>query len=128
MKYAPHRPQSGMGWLVAAIVLIFIAALGFSILNATHVQHLTCTVEDKDRGTKVTTDGEGNTTSKTEYRIYTAECGVLHVEDSLLDWTWSSSDTYAEMKVGQTYEVTTRGYRIPLFSMFPNVTEAESVR
>lgn len=127
MRYTPSRPQSGIGWIVAVIVVLFVVALGFSILNATHVEYKTCTVEDKDRGTRVTTDSDGNTTSSTEYRVYTTECGVLHVEDSLLDWTWSSSDTYAAMKVGKTYEVKTRGFRIPFLSMFPNVTEVEEV-
>ena len=121
--YTPHRPSTGIGWGFLLIGLLFVAAVGFTVVNATHVETMTCTVEDKDRTS--TTDADGNT--KSDARVYTEECGVLHVEDSLLSWTWSSADTYAKMKVGETYRVTTRGFRIPFFSMFPNVVEVEEV-
>lgn len=121
------RPSRVADWAFDNAVLVFGAIVGlfvlgglvFGIVNATHVEHKTCTVTDKDR----TRGSEG----KSDMRLYTEECGVLQVHDSLLSFTWSSSDTYNEAKPGQTYDVTTRGYRIPFLSMFPNVVDLEPV-
>jgi hypothetical protein len=109
--------------IIVGFGLAFAAAVGASVANATHVEHRTCTVSEKDR----TTVSDGNGGSKSDARVYTENCGVLHVEDSLLSWTFSSSDTYASMKPDHTYRVTTRGYRIPFLSMFPNVVDAAEV-
>lgn len=121
-------PRRGEGWSAVAlfgllVILLLIGGLVFGVLNAFHVQTMTCTVEDKDRTT--VSDGDGG--SKSDARVYTEQCGVLHVEDSILSWTFSSSDTYAKMKVGKTYHVKTRGHRVPFFSLFPNVVEAKEV-
>jgi hypothetical protein len=87
-------------------------------------QTLTCTVTDKDRTT--TTDAEGNT--KSIHRVYTDECGVLEVNDVLLRGNFNSADDYAVLKEGETYELTTIGWRIPLLSQFPTVIDVESTR
>jgi hypothetical protein len=121
-----HRrglPTSGIAFIMLAFVVLAAAGITFSIINATHVEHRTCTVNDKDRTT--VSDSDGN--NKSDMRVYTDQCGVLHVADSLLSWTWHSSDTYASMKTGHTYRVTTRGFRVPFLSMFPNVVEAAEV-
>ncbi len=118
----PTNPERGdvYLWLIGGLpAILFVAILGFAIANMTHVEHRTCTVVDKDRTR--TDDGS-------DARVYTEECGVLRVADSLLSWTWSSSDTYAQMERDRTYRVKTRGFRIPLFSQFPNVVEVEEVK
>lgn len=107
-------------WIIVGLVVL---AGGLTIVNATHVEHFTCTVTDKDRTS--TTDKDGK--SKSDARVYTKECGTLRVADSVLSWTFSSSDTYASMERGKTYKVTTRGFRVPFFSMFPNVVKAREV-
>lgn len=108
---------AGFGLLVALGVIAFII---FVLVSALHVEHKTCTVSDKDR----TTNSSGNS----DARVYTEQCGTLHVADSIFSWTFSSSDTYASLDKGKTYDVTTRGYRVPFLSMFPNVVEAEEAR
>lgn len=127
-----HRAYSGderfLAGLVIATVILAIVAAGAALANALHVEHKTCTVTEKDRTTKVTSDGEGNVTSSSDARVYTEECGVLHVSDSILSWHWNSADTYASIKEGRTYDVTTRGYRVPVLSMFPNVVEVTEVK
>lgn len=105
--------------MFAVVPAVILGGIGLSVANATHVEERTCTVSDKDRTSK--SDGSSDA------RVYTEDCGTLHVADSLLSWTWSSSDTYAEIQPGETYEFTTRGYRVPLFSMFPNVVDVEPV-
>lgn len=119
----PARPRArfGMtGFLFIVVPLFIIGFIILSLVNAMHVETITCTVEDKDRTT--TRDGQSDA------RIYTEDCGVLHTQDSLLAWHWSSADTYASIDAGKTYEFTTRGFRIPPLSMFPNVVEVEEVR
>jgi len=106
----------GVGALVTAAV---VGGIGFGVASALHVEERTCTVETKDR----TTTPEGSS----DARLYTEDCGVLSVADSLLSWSFSSADTYAGIDEGKTYRVTTRGYRVPFLSMFPNVVEAEEV-
>lgn len=115
---ATHRDRGSIGlWLAATLtVLLFAGGILFAILNATHVEHRTCTVESKDRTT--TSDGSSDA------RLYTEQCGVLHVGDSLLSWEFNSADTYASIDEGKTYDVTTRGYRIGFLSLFPNVVDA----
>lgn len=110
-----------IGLLVAVLVVIGVV---FGIRNATHVETLhDCKVTDKDR----TSVSDGNGGSKSDARVYTDSCGVVRVGDSLLSWTFSSSDTYAEIEVGKTYDFKTRGYRVPFLSMFPNVVEVTEV-
>lgn len=118
-----RTPSSASCLPVAGILAassLALGGIGFSVANALHVEEKTCTVESKDRTT--TSDGSSDA------RVYTEDCGVLHVADSLLSWTWSSSDTYASIDEGETYHFTTRGFRVPFFSMFPNVVEVEETR
>lgn len=132
----PNRPRPirrlntrrvDKGWLDpmviigSLIILLIPSAIIFGIVNATHVEeHNGCTVTDKDR-----TSGQDG---KSDMRVYTSNCGNFHVADSLLSWTWSSSDTYGSIEVGKTYDFKTRGFRVPLLSMFPNVVEAQEVQ
>lgn len=105
--------------VVIASLAFIVAIFGFGLINATHVEHQTCTVTDKDR----TRGSEGSS----DARIYTKDCGTLHVGDSWLEWTFNSADTYGQIERGKTYEVKTRGFRVPFFSMFPNVVEVKQL-
>jgi hypothetical protein len=112
---------------IALFVLVFVGVVGFNIANVTHVEHKTCSVTDKDRSVKINSDSHGNTTSSSDARVYTKDCGTLRVADSWLSWTFSSADTYASIHKGRRYDIATRGFRIPFLSMFPNVVEAKEV-
>lgn len=112
------------GWggpelLGLGIIILFVVLIVGSFVNALHTETMTCTVEDKDR----TTNSDG----KSDARIYTEDCGVLRTGDSLFSWQWNSADVYASIEPGHTYTVTTRGYRVPIFSWFPNVVGVEEV-
>lgn len=118
--YFPSRPRGGFFTtrvlIVAGLLLFALAVLGYTGVSNASVQERICTVTDKDRTTKVV-DGS----SSSDMRIYTNDCGTLVVADSLLDFTFSSSDTYSSIETGETYTFTTRGWRVPFLSMFPNV-------
>lgn len=118
-RYTRHDPfEIGFAAIGGIMILFVIGFIGLSFLSALHTEEMTCTVEEKDR-----TSNNGSS----DARLYTEDCGVLRVGDSLFSWTWSSADTYASIEEGKRYEVTTRGYRIPFFSMFPNVVEVTEV-
>lgn len=100
------------------LLLVVVVPVGYVIACYHHVQHLTCTVEDKDR-----TSNNGSS----DMRVYTRECGNLVVKDATFRKNFHSSDTYRKIQVGQRYEFTTIGYRIPFLSEFPNIVEAKAV-
>lgn len=57
------------------------------------------------------------------YLIFTENSGVMECTDSWLDWKFDSSDFYGKLRVGETYSVTTRGWRVPFLSWYPNIVE-----
>lgn len=103
--------------LIGSIVLVsLIGGVTFSIMSFFQMQsHSACTVSDKDR----TRDADGNS----DVRIYTDNCGVFNINDSFFDGNFNSADLYSQVKVGETYDFTTRGFRIPFLSVFPNIIE-----
>jgi len=104
----------------ALVILLVVAFLGFAAYASFHVEaHGGCVVEGKDRTAK---QGGGS-----DMRVYTTNCGNFKVDDSWLSGTWHSSDTYRDIKVGETYDFKTRGFRIPFLSSFPNIVEATAV-
>lgn len=76
----------------------------------------TCAVTDKDRTTVSTRDS-----SRSDMRIYTDDCGTLAVTDLMTRGQFDSADIYASIEPGNTYEITTVGWRIPWLSAFPVV-------
>jgi hypothetical protein len=81
---------------------------------------MTCTVEEKDRAK--------NSSGSSDMRLYTEECGVLQVGDAALRGHFDSADDYAAINVGETYEFTTVGWRVPFLSMFPTVIEVRDAK
>ena len=107
----------GVGVLVAGvlgvIILITIVAVAMFRVGSTET-HYGCVVTDKDSVTMG--EDTGN-----QYRVYTENCGVFSVEDEALKMRFDSADVYSKIKVGETYNFETIGWRIPLVSSFPNI-------
>lgn len=108
------------GILVALIAVVTIG-LGVSakIVPANSDYTTACVVTDKDR----VADKDGNS----DMRVYTENCGTLKVKDNFLKGVWNSSDVYAKIEVGKTYDFTATGFRIPFLSIFPGITDATEV-
>lgn len=123
-----RRSFDGSAFLIgAAIVLVIIGVVIWTVLyfgSRTTIQG--CTVDSKDRGVTVTSDGEGNTTSKTDYRVYT-DCGVFQVEDNFFLGKFNSADTYGSLKEDHTYDLEVIGFRNGFFSWFPNILSAVEI-
>jgi hypothetical protein len=102
-----------------AVLALFVAAMFVVTLasSLTIGRATDCTVTGKDR----TSHG-----SKSQMRVYTSTCGTFEITDSLLSRRYDSADVYGSLREGATYDFTTRGYRIPLLSMFPNITAVEA--
>ena len=73
-----------------------------------------CRVIDKE----AVASGDSN-----EYRVYTENCDTLTVSDSLFAQRWDSSNVYAQIQPGQTYDFHLQGYRVPFISQFKNILE-----
>lgn len=106
---------------IAAFVLALAVGVGFGVKNALHEDVETCTVTSKERLPK------GGDAGGFDQRVYTEECGVLTVGDSLFAGHFNSADTWNSIEEGHTYRLTARGYRVGFLSMFPNIVKAEEV-
>ena len=107
-------------FLCICIVLTITLAIGPGLLKIMNEQTYTVTVQDKER-----------ISDQDKYLIYTLDedgnSHVFEVTDSLFKWRWDSADTYNLIQVGNTYEFTTGGYRIPFLSMYPNIYTIELI-
>lgn len=124
----PHR-RFDTFWLKAGgiVALILVVIVGYNVLYfGSRTTLESCTVDSKDRGTTVTSDGDGNVTSQTDYRVYT-DCGVFTVADNFFLGKFNSADTYGSLSEGKTYDLEVIGWRNGFLSWFPNILSAEKV-
>ncbi|KLO31604.1 hypothetical protein ABW16_01895 [Mycolicibacter heraklionensis] len=102
--------------IAAAALALGVALTGCSTLN--RQEHHACLVTDK---TVLYTTVDGNS-SRTK-RLDTS-CGSFNVTDSI-GAGWQSWDIWQQLHVGQTYDITTGGYRFA--GMFPTVVRVHRV-
>lgn len=105
--------------ITAGVLVLLLTAGGIGLAlwsESANETTRTCAVTDKDR-TTVTRDGG----SRSDMRIYTADCGTLAVTDLMTRGQFNSADIYASIEPGNTYEITTVGWRVPWLSAFPVV-------
>lgn len=98
----------GIVIIVACIAAMFLVRMDTSPAMKCHVTEKTAT-----------TDRDG----KTNYRVYTDNCGVFAVKDDILLGQFNSADIYSKIENGKDYKFTTHGPRNGFFSMFPNITK-----
>lgn len=101
-----------IGAVVAATIL-FLGCSGY-----TERETRETVVTGKDRVCTGSTDG----TSDCKYLVFT-ERGTYQLSDSIIAGRWSSSDAYGQVKVCHRYEIESYGFRLPVFSAYPNITE-----
>lgn len=100
----------------ALIPLLIAGAVGVNIAKVNAVEtHADCTVTEKEDRALASLD-------KREPRIYT-DCGVFVVSDELLRFHFDAADVYNQLTVGESVDLTTVGWRVGLFSWFPNIVE-----
>ncbi len=120
MRYSYYsRRKTSSGELIFYLVILMIGivvSLSEGIIKCCNERTITTTVTDKG----VKRHGKSND----KYLVYTND-GTYEITDSLFWPRFDSSDLYGYIEVGQTYEFTVAGYRVPLFTMYPNIYEAK---
>lgn len=118
------KMRKPLGFIIASVMVVVItviAAVLIAVSSGVFMGTTTaanCVVSEKS----VNATGEGS-----EYRIYTENCGTFVVTDSIVDRRFDSADVYGKIKAGKTYNLTLRGPRIPVVSMFPNIIMIQEV-
>lgn len=109
---------------IPALILI-----GLMFTNAPYQWLTQRTIENvliKDKQISTESDRrEGKVVST--YLIYT-DRGVLRNDDAGWFMKYNSSDVYGNLDVGTHYNIKIYGWRIPIFSMYPNIVRAEEVK
>lgn len=105
----------GAGVLLLIMVLFFTGAAALSGSENTW----TATIEDKER----INDCSGDT-CESYYLVFT-DVGVFKNSDSIIYGKFNSSDVQGRLKIGETYTFTSVGWRVGVFSMYPNIIDVE---
>ena len=106
---------------IIVIILVLAVLLGGSALVNFNDHTYVVEVTNKERV---------NYSDSGKYLIYGQEDNntlVLKNTDSLLRGKFNSSDIYAELEIGTTYEFTVVGYRIPILSDYENIIEYKEI-
>lgn len=102
---------------IGIILILVVAAIGIGACSISYYSDENVTITVKDKESVTVNNGEG---SKNQYRIYTDK-GTFVIEDTLIKGRFDSSDEYAALDAGKTYECEAFGFRIPFFSSFKNL-------
>lgn len=115
-----NRPQLGCGCLAAlGVLVVLLGGFNFYVSSFYNDRWRTCTVTSKDRG--------ATSSSSSNYRIYTADCGVFKDTDVFLRGKNNSADIYGQIVPGLTYRLHVVGMRSGFGSHFPNILDVREV-
>jgi hypothetical protein len=109
------RTRNSYFWVFAVLVLVALIS-GAAYQYGTE-KEVTITIQDKERIVKGSGDG-----LESYYLIFT-ENGTYKNEDTFLYLKFRSSDLQGKLQVGETYKVKVYGWRIGLFSTYPNIVK-----
>ena len=101
------------------IILVLFITLGLPFCTRFAEDNITITITDKDIKRSGSEDDK--------YLIYT-DNGTYEITDTIAYWRWDSSDLYGSIQVGETYNCTVAGWRIPLLSEYQNIITADKVK
>lgn len=108
--------------IIEVVFIIMVILITIPLCKSYYgVKTYTVIVTDKD---------VQNNRKKSKYLVFTkledGETKTFSIEDSLAKWRWNSSDVYAEIEVGQTYQIEVIGWRIPIMSKYENIMKFSS--
>lgn len=86
----------------------------------------TIVVEVTDKERVVESSSDGSTSSY--WLVFTRDHDVLRNADSWLYLKFNSSSIYGKLEPGNIYKLRVYGWRIGLFSMYPNIISAKFLR
>lgn len=105
--------------MIGTILLLAVVVAGCVKLNYNDTTY-TVTVTDKERI-------HNNNSSK--YLVFTTDKAgdtlVFENVDTIFRGKFNSSNIQGQLKVGEKYNITVVGYRVPLLSMYQNIIKVE---
>lgn len=116
-----HKRQGGYIGAILAVFAFFLLLVGPFIFNLFYVYG---TQEDRTITVNKTERVQSSSGNDSKYLVYAKE-GVFENTDSILRWKFNSADVYNSVLPNQTYTCDTYGWRIPFFSMYPNIVSCE---
>lgn len=114
--YSDKSLYTGM-WIVVVLVIIFSAVVSYQ-KHYSNPHWETITVTEKNIN-----PGHGKSSSE-KWLVYT-ENEVYCITDLFFVGFFTSSDVYNHIKVGKTYKVYVSGKRMPFFSGYKVIRQAE---
>lgn len=63
-----------------------------------------------------------------KYLVSSEDGQVFEISDSIVRWRFDSSNLYADIDVGNSYDIKIQGWRFSLLSDYKNILEVEVVR
>jgi hypothetical protein len=108
--------------------LVFIIGIGLLCQLRLNQEVHTGTYKCTKTYTVVSGSGDSVSTSKrVDLRPESGAVETMRCDDALTLMRFDSGTTYGQFEVGKWSRITARGPRNPVFSMFPNVTDAVEV-
>lgn len=104
--------------VTGAVVLGIVLIAGLSATPLLSQETYTAEVRKSERVCESGKDGS------CRYLVFTDQ-GVFKNTDTIWKWKFNSSDFYADIEVGKTYEFDTVGFRIPFLSVYENIVAFE---
>lgn len=108
------------------LVLALLLAVGVGIYQWSYgtQRWVTITVDSKERIVETTGSGDSLHVSS-RYLVFADDGEVYQCSDSLLNGKFDSSSVYGRLKQGETFRVLVTGWRLPIFSTYPNILKVE---
>ncbi len=98
------------------VILLVIISIGVDIICNAHESTYIITITDKER------IAEG---SNSKYLVFGNDDNgnvlVFENTDTFWRFKWNSSNIQGELILGNRYQITVVGFRVPLFSMYENI-------
>jgi hypothetical protein len=114
----PRRPKSKIGFGIAAVAFLVLAFIAVTLYSTYGTQRTeTFTVNHRER-----TGGDWG-----KYLVYTDK-GVFENTDSVFYLKFDSSDVYGQLAEGGTYECNVYGWRVGVFSWYPNIKDCKTIQ
>jgi hypothetical protein len=117
VKNSINRQRGSIeAWFAFGVILLIVLGMGIAQIAWNNARETrTCTVTEKQ--------ATGNKDGGHDYLLFTDKCGQLTVADSWTNGQFNSTDTYASIKTGVSYNFETVGWRNGFLSQYPNVVK-----
>lgn len=111
--------------LIVVPTLLLVGALFTNLPYQWLTQRMLENVLIKDKQVSTETDPDTKQVVST-YLIYT-DRGVFRNDDAGWFLKYDSSDFYGDLDIGKRYRLKVYGWRIPFFSMYPNIVRMKEM-